>query len=413
VASRTCTIPFWRTITGAIVIVGALALSACSSSSKAGDATSVSSTTTAPTAAAVTRPDRAGPYKVGHETITVTSKDGKRLRTVDVWYPADPGTTGKATRYSEAALPSLYVVSALALEEVPVAEDAPFPLVVYSHGSGALRFIGTFFTERLASHGFVVVSADHTGDTALDLLAGHLPSFNDEANVIASRVADVRLTVDSVLARSQRSADLLSGAVDPQRIGMSGHSFGGLTAFAAAGGVTAVPGTVAIPRDPRFKALVAMDATPGLLIPTDLARVRVPTLAIVAENYPEFWYGTNADPFLEVQLPTAAHDELSDVCEWAELGDKFPDAPKIVVNYLALIASQSCRPPNMAPRRVHELTDWYAIAFLARYLAGDTRYEKFLDGYPPGPHADVIVSHPKVGSSTTTRRPGAGRAPVP
>ena len=106
-----------------------------------------------------------------------------------------------------------------------------------------------------------------------------------------------------------------------------------------------------------------MDATPGLLTPADLARVRIPTLAIVADNPPEFWYGTNVNPFLEIRLPTAADDELSDVCEWAGLSGKFPDAPKIVVSYLELIAEQSCRPPNMAPERVHQLTDWYAIAF--------------------------------------------------
>ena len=391
------------------IVVCAIALSlaacACSSSSGTGNATSPSSTTTATTAAAVTAPDRAGPYKVGHETLTVVSPNGKRRRTVDVWYPTDPNASSKATRYSESALPSLYFVSKLALEQVPVSKDAPFPLVVYSHGSGALRFIATFFTERLASHGFVVVSADHTGDTALDLLGGHLSGFNDEPRVIAGRVADVRLTVDSVLARSRRSGDLLSGAVDPNRIGVTGHSFGGLTAFAAAGGVTAVPGVVPIPRDARFKALVAMDATPGLLTPADLARVRIPTLAIVAENSPEFWYGTNANPFLEIRLPTAAHDELSDVCEWAGLSGKFPDAPKIVVSYLELIAKQSCRPPNMAPERVHQLTDWYAIAFLERYLARDSRYGRYLDGYPPGPHADVRVARPKVGGSSATTVP--------
>ncbi len=46
----------------------------------------------------------------------------------------------------------------------PAAGD--FPLVIYSHGNGGLRYVSAFLTEHLASHGFVVMAPDHTGNTA-------------------------------------------------------------------------------------------------------------------------------------------------------------------------------------------------------------------------------------------------------
>ena len=339
----------------------------------------------------------AGPYKVGHETIKVVSRDGSRARTVDVWYPADLSASGPHTRYSEAALPSLGFDSSLAFEHVPVSKDRPFPLVVYSHGSGALRFIAGFFTETLASHGFVVVSADHTGDTALDLLAGHPSTPAEEPATIASRVADVRLTVDAVLARSAATRDALSGSVDANRIGITGHSYGGLTAFAAVAGASPLPG-VSIPRDRRFKVVVTMDATPELLTTADLANVHVPVMSIAGSAlYPaaaSFWYNTNADPFVEVRLDRAAHDTFTDICAYGKLVPAYPNAPKIVAAYITALAKESCTPPNMPAGRVHDLTNRFAIAFLERYLAGDKRYDHYLTQIPADGHSDVHVTHP-------------------
>ena len=154
---------------------------------------------------------------------------------------------------------------------------------------------------------------------------------------------------------------------------------------------------VAIARVPRFKAIVTMDATPGLLTPDDLAHVRVPVLSILAALSPSddfSWYSAKADPFLEVALTNAAHDEFTDVCAWQNLIPNSPQAPKIVVAFINSLANMSCHPPHMTPDRVHTLTDWYAVAFLERYLAGDNRYARYLSQYPPGPHTDVQVAHP-------------------
>ncbi|NCZ71579.1 MAG: hypothetical protein EBY80_15735 [Actinobacteria bacterium] len=48
----------------------------------------------------------------------------------------------------------------------------PHPVVVWSHGRTGLRHIYTKLCEGLATNGYVVVSADHTGDTLFDWLTG-------------------------------------------------------------------------------------------------------------------------------------------------------------------------------------------------------------------------------------------------
>ena len=48
----------------------------------------------------------------------------------------------------------------------------PFPVVIYSHGSGGLRYIASDYTEAIASYRYIVVAPDHTGNTAVDRLVG-------------------------------------------------------------------------------------------------------------------------------------------------------------------------------------------------------------------------------------------------
>ena len=51
-------------------------------------------------------------------------------------------------------------------------DDGPYPLIVFSHGNGGLGVQSFFLTEYLASHGYVVVCPDHTGNSLLTELPG-------------------------------------------------------------------------------------------------------------------------------------------------------------------------------------------------------------------------------------------------
>lgn len=334
----------------------------------------------APTSAArsttMVPPSSFGPYRVGRQVLQISSRTG-RSRTVDVWYPADARATGTPAKYVAAGVPNLFFTNR-ALDRVPVATGGPFPLVVSSHGSGSLRFASTFFTETLASHGFVVIAPDHTGDTAVDLLQGRGPAPADQT--IAGRAADVRMIVNGVLTRSAARGDRLYRAIDPNRIGITGHSWGGLTAFATLAGNTA-PGVVPIPRDRRFKAIVTMDATPNLLTATDLAQVTVPTLSIVGEGFFEgntFWSQTRSSPYLELRIDRAAHGAFSDICLWKRLARTQPRAPQAAVAFINSSADAACYRPHLGSEQVHLLTNRYAIAFLLTHLAGDRRYAGYL-----------------------------------
>jgi hypothetical protein len=154
-------------------------------------------------------PFMAGPC--APEQMTAEAPDRARNRTfaLDIWYPGDmPGAGGSAR---------------------------PSPLVVYSHSSGGNRRSATFLCRHFAGHGYVVAAMDHSEVVADDLRPRAAETPKERAawvdDVVASRVPDVRFLVDYVLDRfGGRGTDGIT--LDPARIGLVGHSFGGWTVLA-------------------------------------------------------------------------------------------------------------------------------------------------------------------------------------
>ena len=142
-------------------------------------------------------PDAPGRYAVGLSTVRmVDPARADRTLTVDIWYPAD--------RRSDAPTASLDLVfTRLALPGVLAGAEAAkgsFPLVVFSHGNGGVRFQSWFLMQALASHGFVVAAPDHAGNTALDAIAG----TSDPVGVAAAnRPRDVSFVIDQMVARDR------------------------------------------------------------------------------------------------------------------------------------------------------------------------------------------------------------------
>ncbi len=179
-------------------------------------------------------PDQWGPYAVGVDTLTFTDPRGKKLK-VEVWYPADTSNDPDPDPYEEIPL------TLQAHRWVPAdRRGAPYPVIGFTHGLGGIRFQSATLCEHLASHGFVVISPDHDGHTLFDYLAGFDSSKTGQ--VILERPADVSLSIDHVLGLSVDDAPHLAGLADATRLGIVGHSFGGINTLMLAGADDDLPG---------------------------------------------------------------------------------------------------------------------------------------------------------------------------
>ncbi len=167
----------------------------------------------------------------------------------------------------------------LALDATP--SGPSLPLVVISHGNQGTPWGYRGLATHLVQHGFAVALPEHVGNSRRDNSLAGTP-----AN-LASRPRHVRLAIDAALADPILGPHLSGAAA------VAGHSFGGYTALAVAGGrpmslPTEEPDGVGKPipieRDPRVRALVLLaPALPWLMYPGALAEVTVPILLRTAE----------------------------------------------------------------------------------------------------------------------------------
>lgn len=178
-----------------------------------------------------TDPAARGPHPVGLLQTEIASPhdpiDADRTLPCDVWYPADVGA-----REDDSAAHPLGRPHRATPALPPVAR--PCPLIAFSHGNSGLRRQSTFLTTHLASWGFVVVAPDHVGNTYPEMLALE----SDDARKATHRRVRRQRPID--LARVLGALlDEDHGAearppVDPEAVGVLGHSFGGWTALKSA-----------------------------------------------------------------------------------------------------------------------------------------------------------------------------------
>ena len=180
--------------------------------------------------------------------------------------------------------PATVAERAVALGRYPasLAPGAPpaagrFPLVVLSHGTGSSPFLHRVLAAHLARSGFVVALPRHPGNHRDD------DSLAGTAQILADRPRQVSAAVDAVSAD-----DVLGACVSADGVGVVGHSLGGYTALAVAGGRPTAfgretpdgrPAPVPVTPDDRVRAVVLLaPATPWFREPGSLADVRVPVL---------------------------------------------------------------------------------------------------------------------------------------
>ena len=352
------------------LVVGSLLLAACGSTTSGANAS-----------VPQPMPARSGTYAVGHETVAIVDGSSGRTITADLWYPAIDGASGTMARYS--LLPTAYFDSKVAVEGAPMNTAGSFPFVVYSHGSGGQSFVASFLTEDIASHGYVVLSANHSGNTAADQLLG--TSISQDQNDFA-RPNVVKTLIDWALAQSAGTATpalspspypKLKGAIDDKRIGLVGHSYGGYTVLATAGGHTGPAGTIT--PDPRIKAVVGQAPYTRRLSDAELAGIKIPVMLMVgtkdvttplALDSQRPFDLTTGPPVVLAVLTDAAHQSFTDVCMYLDEIPKLPDAPALVATAIKVQAQEGCGPEFMPYPRDLELSSGLTVAFLNEFVAG-------------------------------------------
>jgi len=163
-------------------------------------------------------------------------------------------------------------------------EAGRFPLVLLSHGTGSAPLAYRALAQGLARRGFVVGLPEHPFNHRDD------NSWAGTAQNLAARPRHLQLAIDALYGNSRFTASL-----KPDAVGLVGHSMGGYTALALAGGRPAsvprdspngVGQAIPVPAaDARVKALVLLaPATPWFAAAGALRNVKVPILLLEAEK---------------------------------------------------------------------------------------------------------------------------------
>ena len=131
----------------------------------------------------------------------------------------------------------------------PPGQSGRYPLILFSHGLGGHAMFYVEVLKSWASAGYVVAAPEYPL-SSINADGGFFRAngFADRAN----QPADATFVINQVL---QQQKALLSGIVDPKRIGASGHSLGGGTTYAL--------GYSTCCRDRRVKAAIPMSACAG------------------------------------------------------------------------------------------------------------------------------------------------------
>ncbi|MEM7157917.1 MAG: dienelactone hydrolase family protein [Myxococcota bacterium] len=334
-----------------------------------------------------------GAHPVGYtETQFTDPIEASRVLPAHIWYPAETFEKSELAIYTvaESEFLDLELPAEAAQRDVEASLEGPFPLVVFSHGYGGLPTQSLSLCETLASHGFVVVSVGHVGNTTTDQENGTSVGFEAAA---AHRPRDVQTTIDAMEDLNRDGTSLISGVVDEGQVGVTGHSFGGFTALTSVAGYAP---SGALP-DPRVQAIAPI-APGGYDFPdASLAAIDVPTLFLagtedepaIEDNVIPFFAAMTAEPRYRVDVVGANHFHFANVCDIGQalinLGLLPEIWPDIGAGQLLDIYDVTCTAEAFPISEALRLQNKYVVAFFRAFLADEGDYAAVL-----GPdHADA------------------------
>lgn len=220
--------------------------------------------TAAATVAYLRIPAPSGVHGVGRSDVLLVDPDrvesperggGPRAIRVVAWYPAEPGTGEPATYVpglgriesglaASGEIPApvaagLGLVGTSARSGAPIAGTrARYPVIVFSPGNATNVAFYASLAEDLASRGFVVLGVDHPYQVAAVDVGDRVAVYREPVELapgqavpgkIDERVADIAFLLDRLTADGAGLGDL-AHHLDLDRLGVAGHSNGGITA---------------------------------------------------------------------------------------------------------------------------------------------------------------------------------------
>ena len=335
-----------------------------------------------------------GSYSVGTQEILIEDGNARSLIGT-LWYPAsNPEQLEEILTYTHEVWPAPIMGKAI-LNAMPDSTNAPYPLVIFAHGRQSFRFQSTFLLEHLASYGFVVLAVEYEDNFASFGTDGYYTS-------LISRPQDVTRQIDFAEDLTQGEG-AFAGMIDPTRIAVTGHSFGGWTSLAAAGAQLDLNAfrvwcddnpqeeaihacNVVLAHEADLATLAGLDTAPNALWPAQ-GDARVDAIVSFAPNSGMFGsdgisavtvpglflYGSN-DTYAEVfqnQFDYIANDHKNLVI--FENADHYiyfnecRDLPGFIEAGLFF----GCSDPVWDQARAHDLINHFTTAFLLAELNGD------------------------------------------
>lgn len=276
----------------------------------------------------------AGPFSIGTYDAQITGSTDVGL-TVQVWYPSEESGA------DDIVYDGLYGGNATAGLAASCAESRP--VMMFSHGNNGIRWQSAYLAEHLVSHGYVVVAPNHTYNTFLDY-------DNDKfEEVLFRRPQDIRDSFDWAIAQSDDASSPIAGCIDGAAgYAVSGHSFGGYTAYAAAGARLDIPnsGEIMSLGDDRVWAAVTLAPWDAYVLNGGTEDITVPVMSLSGtldevttwRSVTRMYDALTVTPRHLGEFPQAGHYSFSPIaCAAGLTGDGCGDAFIPLEEFTALV----------------------------------------------------------------------------
>mgnify|MGYP004568592297 CR=1 FL=1 len=252
------------------------------------------------------------------ETYSDTGEN--RTVTLEIWYPEDEGI---------------------------------YPLIVFSHGAGGVLESNASTCVNLASNGYVVAAIAHPyqaafvkdvngkittvdpefmsgvmTDNGSDDPAHEVKVYEMQKEWLAVRTGDINFVLDTILSRTEEQDEAPFDRIDPEKIGLFGHSLGGAAVVAVGrqrediSAVIDLEGTMLGEYQGYAdgKHTYCEEPYPLPLLDVNSRQVYELAKSYTKEPYVNFYMGDHAEDFREIVVEDAGHMNFCDLAVASPLG---------------------------------------------------------------------------------------------